>query len=709
MRMRAAAAAPQPVDLSKLSDQDLMTLKATAPEAPTALERFGRGVADVTEGIQQGAMRLRDLTESGPAKVMRYLPGSGPAILAARALVGDTKEADFTREKTEDIARYEAGRKAGARKLSDLVTGAEPDPGIDWMRLGGNTVATLPVAMIPGGGAASMATRVAAGAGQGAVAAGSSFTPEGQSKALQITIGAGIGALAPVVVKGIQAGYTTAVDKLLGFSPSQLNVQTIETQLQGALQRQGVDWGKLTADVRQSLLADAQKALNFGGDLPEQALANKALIESVGAQPTRAMVTRAPKDWQTEKNLRGITGVGEDLASRDQSNAKAMTDYLTRLRQNTGGTAATPYEAGEAAIGAIRGQDAAREAVVNDLYKAFRASGVQDTAVPPQRIADALGKVADEIGTENIPAAVLSRLKDFGLMGEKQTKLLTVNEADKLNRLINNNNPGNGPASLALRRLKSALDDALMEVPDGGVEALKTARAAAAERFAAQRSGAGVTAAIDDVAPDKFVQRFIVGGDVRDLKALKAELLKSPDGQQAMKDVKGTILDSLLMRATNSSSADDIAFRAANNNLQFSGSVFGKALDAIPPEKLHMLFSPDEIGALRTLQKASRLMTSDVPFSDVNYSKTTAALANLLQRVGQTPIIGQMVSPLIGAGKIGADWVKSAAERKAVAEALLGSAATAGQKALPDPGMIGRVLPGAAATVLEQPSKGPNQ
>lgn len=706
MRMRAAAAAPQPVDLSKLSDQDLMTLKATAPEAPTALERFGRGIADVTEGIQQGAMRLRDLTESGPAKVMRYLPGSGPAIAAARTLAGDTKEADFTREKTEDIARYEAGRKAGARKLSDLVTGAEPDPGIDWMRLGGNTVATLPVAMIPGGGAASMATRVAAGAGQGAVAAGSSFTPEGQSKALQITIGAGIGALAPVVVKGIQAGYQKAVDSL---SRTQATPQLIEQELAAKLSQNGVDWSKLTTDVRQSLLADAQKALNMGGEVTGQAATNKALIESVGAQPTRAMVTRAPKDWQTEKNLRGITGVGEDLASRDQSNAKAMTDYLTRLRQNTGGTAATPYEAGEAAIGAIRSQDAAREAVVNDLYKAFRASGVQDTAVPPQRIADALGKVADEIGTENIPAAVLSRLKDFGLMGEKQTKLLTVNEADKLNRLLNNNNPGNGPASLAIRRLKSALDDALMEVPDGGVEAMKTARAAAAERFAAQRSGAGVTAAIDDVAPDKFVQRFIVGGDVRDLKALKAELLKSPDGQQAMKDVKGTILDSLLMRATNSSSADDIAFRAANNNLQFSGSVFGKALDAIPTEKLHMLFSPDEIGALRTLQKASRLMTSDVPFSDVNYSKTTAALANLLQRVGQTPIIGQMVSPLIGAGKIGADWVKSAAERKAVAEALLGSAATAGQKALPDPGMIGRVLPGSAATVLDQPSKGPNQ
>lgn len=715
MRMRTAAAAPKPVDLSKLSTEDLMTLKATAPEAPTAVERLGRGVADVTEGVTQGAMQLRDMTASGPLRAMRYLPGSGPAIAAANAIAGDRKEADFTREKTEDLKRYEAGRKAGARKLSDLVTGHEPDPGIDWMRLGGNVAATLPTMLIPGASAPALGARVASGAAQGALASGATFTPENESKALQITLGAGIGALAPVVVKGIQQGYQKAVEALSSraanasaSSVAEINLEIVQ-QLQQQLQRQGVDWSKLTGDVQSSILADAQKALNVGGTLSGQAAANKAIIESVGAQPTRAMLTRNPKDWQVEKNLRGVTGVGEGLAERDQTNAKAMVDYLQRLRDGAGGKAATPLEAGQSVIGAVRGNDAAREEAVSKLYDAFRASGVEGATVPPQRIADALGKVADEIGSENIPAAVMNRLKDFGMLGGKQTKLLTVNEADKLNRLINNNNPGNGPASLALRRLKTALNDALMEVPDGGVEALKTARAAAAERFAAQRAGAGVTAAIDDVAPDQFVQKFVMGGSTRDLQALKAELLKSPNGQQAMKDVKGTILDSLLLKASGTTSADDLAFRAANNNAQFSGAVFGKALDSIPPEKLHTLFTPDEIGALRMLQKASRLTTSEVPFSDVNYSKTATALANLLQRVGQTPVIGSLVSPLIGAGKIGSDWVKSAAERKAVAEALIGSAATAGQKALPDPGMLGRVAPGVAATVLDQSGERTNK
>jgi hypothetical protein len=187
-----------------------------------------------------------------------------------------------------------------------------------------------------------------------------------------------------------------------------------------------------------------------------------------------------------------------------------MTDYLGQLRSGTGGKAATAYEAGESAVNALKAGDKAKEEAVGKLYDAFRASGAQDANIPAAKVADALGKVADEIGTENIPAAVLNRLKEFGLAGAKQTKALTVNEADKLNRLINNNNPGNGPASLALGRIKSALNSALLEVePSGqqGVEALKTARAAAAQRFAEADASKGISAALDDVHPDQFVQR----------------------------------------------------------------------------------------------------------------------------------------------------------------------------------------------------------
>src|SRR5581483_5250885 len=212
------------------------------------------------------------------------------------------------------------------------------------------------------------------------------------------------------------------------------------------------------------------------------------------------------------------------------------------------GKANTALEAGESAVGALKASDADKEKAVSALYDAFRSSGAQDANIPAAKVADALGKVADEIGTENIPAAVRTRLNEFGLLGGKQTKALTVNEADKLNRLINNNNPGQGPGALALGRIKSALNEALLDVePSGqqGVEALKTARAAAAQRFKEQGASKGIAAAVDDVAPDRFVDKFVVKAPTRELAA-KAELLKTDAGRQAFNDVRGHLLDDLL-------------------------------------------------------------------------------------------------------------------------------------------------------------------
>src|SRR5581483_9512301 len=137
--------------------------------------------------------------------------------------------------------------------------------------------------------------------------------------------------------------------------------------------------------------------------------------------------------------------------------------------------------------------------------------------------------------------------------------------------------------------------------------------AAAAQRFKEQGASKGIAAAVDDVAPDRFVDKFVVKAPTRELAATKAELLK---------------------KSTGATSIDDLARRIGTPDLKFSGRAFGKALDAIEPEKLHLLFTPDEIGQLRTLQKAASYLTEEVPFSDVNHSKTAGALANLLMKVG---------------------------------------------------------------------------
>lgn len=633
--------------------------------APTKLERFGRGFADITQGVKQGGLMLKDLVTGG-------------------------SEADaYTKDKSAELAMYESGRG--------------PDAGIDWLRLGGNLAATAPVAaLVPGAAAPTLGARVASGAAAGGATGGAFFTPEGESKAGQIALGTLVGGAVPAALEGVRKAAAPAVRKIGDVirGPQSGNL-TGEITLK--LQQQGIDFNKLTAEAKSRLLADAQKALQTGGTLDEVMLANKAAIEQIpGAQATKAALTRAPRDWQAEKNLRGIQGVGDDIVSREQKNARAMTEYLAQLRQNTGGKAQTAGEAGESAITAIRAQDKGAENAVRELYDAYRASGLKDAMVPEDRLTKAVTNIIEEMDVTSIPPAVQNRLKEFGFLGGQRTRPLNVQNADTFNRLLNAHNPGHGPSSKAIGMLKGALNESIsMDIP-GGDALLMKARGAAAERFAAQKASKGIAAGLDDVAPDKFVQKFILNADSKELRGTLEFLKKEKIGQQAIKDIKGAVLDDLLLKATNSTSIDDLTFKLQNNNVAFSGNVLNKKLDAIAPEKLHQLFSPNELESLRALQKASKLLTQEVPFSDVNYSKTSSALANLFLKVGETPLLGRLVQPIIGAGRIGADWVKSAADRKLVAEALLASTARSGTpKALP-PLRAERYLPAPAAAVATQ-------
>lgn len=647
-----------------IREMDSIDRSAVEAQRPNALERFGRGFADITQGVKQLALQGKD------------------------AVTGSNDAAAYTREKTDELARYDSGRG--------------PDAGVDWMRIGGNVAATAPAMLIPGAGAAGMGARVASGAAQGAVSSGAMFTAEGDSKLAQTLLGAGIGGAVPVAVQAVKRAVQSAASSIP--TGGTISLPNLRGQIEIELRQQGIDFNRLTREVQKSLLDDAQNVLRTGMDLDPTQLARKADIEAVGARGTRAAVTRNPKDWRTMQNLRGVDNAGEGIAARQSGDAQAMGDYLSALRANTGSKATTAFEAGEAPIKALQAADAARNTVVDDLYAAYRGMGQQDAAVPATRVADVLGRVADEIGVENIPSPVLGRLKEFGLLGGTQTKLLTINEADKLNKLINNNNPGRGtPGARALQPIKEALNDALLDIPEEGAsKALLTARRSAADMFAERRASSGVEAAIGDVAPDKFVQRFIINAPVKDMRASLAAIKKTPDGTQAIADIKGHLFDNLLLKATGATSVDQFASRAATEHT-FSGRNFAKALDAIAPEKLHAIFTPSEIDSLRTLQRASKYLTEEVPFSDVNHSKTAAAMANLLAKIGQTPMLGGLLSPILGTAKIGMDWVKDAAQRRAVAEMLLTSAGRPGQAIpaqLAAPGKLAPLAPGAAAAVL---------
>lgn len=711
-----------------LPPPDAIDKSAMEAQKPTVLERVGRGFADVVQGATQLGLRAVDAVSPREPSVTDLVTGPKPS-----------RADEYTKEKTAELALYEKGRGK--------------DAGVDWMRLAGNVVATLPAMAIPGGQAAALGTRAVAGAAQGALSSATMFTPEGESKLAQTLVGAGFGAAVPAVIEGGKRAILAVVNKA---RPTVIGIPALEQELRIELQKNGVDFGKLTTEVQQSLVDDAKRAMQVGGKLDPAALERKAVIESVGAKPTRAAVTRNPKDWQTEHNLRGVTGVGEPIAARQGENAAAMTDYLSRLRQQTGGRAATPAEAGESVVTALRTADESRGAAVDAAYRGARDEAGRYAAVDANHFSTAANTALDEgmlgrwlpenvrglmndVANGKTPLNVNTMVQIDSVMSEAQRTAARAGDRagakaigvvrDALNAapLLDKQAAATAGTAVVPAGAKAA-GAVSTEVRTPGVpgpvsndipgeftkttqsageaakEAFDNARGLARERFAAREASPALQAAVDDVAPDKFVKRFVFDADARDLRGTMAELRRTPEGRQAIADVKGHLFDNLLMKATGATNPDDVMGRA------FSGRNFSKALDGIAPEKLHQIFTPSEVDALRRLQSASKYLTEEVPFSDVNHSKTTAALANILLKIGSTPLLGQIVSPIIGVGKLGADWVKDAAARKQVAEALLGSAVTAGGKrpALPVH-EIERVAPGAAAAALNEPRQGANE
>lgn len=662
-------------DLSRVSTQGLMLMRGQQPDAidrsaieaqkPTALERLGRGVADVTQGAKQLYLRGKDVATGGA-------------------------EADaYTREVTDEQQMYERGRG--------------PKAGIDAMRIAGNIGMTAPAILIPGAGAATLGGRMAAGAAQGAAASGVMFTPEGESKIEQTLLGAGFGAAVPAAMEGIRR----AVRSVAGAARGQISLPDLKGEISFELKRQGIDFNRLTRDVQDSLLNDARSAVSTGGSFNPEQLARKADIEAIGAKGTQAAITRNPKDWRTMQNLRGVDNVGEGIAQRQADDAAAMVSYVERLKAGTGAAANTALEAGESAISAFKGQDALRKSRVDRAYGAARDHHGRAAPMNTKAFSDAANLALDDqmLGTY-LPSEVRSMLNRVSA-GEIPFNVNTAVQMDSVLSAAQRSAGQGSPQALAISKVRNALNAAPIEsnVGEDAKHMFDLARGAARRRFQTLESVPAMQAAIDDVAPDKFVQKFIMGSDAKSLRNTMTQLRTSPEGSQAIADIKGTVFDGLLLKATGATNVDDVAGRP------FSGRSFSKALDAISPEKLHTLFTPDEISALRTLQRASKYLTEEVPYSDVNHSKTAAAMANLLQKVGQTPMLGALLSPIMGTAKIGMDWVKDAAQRRAVAELLITTAGQRGQSVaaqLPAPGKFARLAPAVAAAGFQGSSQQPD-
>lgn len=503
--------------------------------------------------------------------------------------------------------------------------------------------------------AAAALPRIARAVGTGAIVGGVQGAVSGMDRATQTgetrgenaarggVVGAATGAvLTPVIAElggAIGKGIAALRGRFNAKSDAQVQAQAnklVDDWIASKAADDGFDLSQIPKGILDNARQQAAQALRTGQQLDPAALVRKADFEAVGVQPTLGQVTRDPMQFAKERNLRGVNiGGGQNpLAARlsEQNNALAQ-----RINTLGASNAVEPDVAGNALIKALQAYDKPRQQAVTAAYDTARAAAGRNANVPTNALAQRFGQVVDDFGPENVPSAVRARMEAFGFGGTQQTKAYTVEEADKLLKVINANyDPSKRAQAAALDQLRGAVQGSIDDLAGAGdaigtqaAQAFGQARQQAAERFKSLDATPALRAALDGAEPDTFVRRYVLNGSTNELQALRKAVAADPN---AMGSVRAQIAGYLRDKAFGTNAAGDANFAQASYN---------KALRDLGTNKLQAFFTPEEVAQMQAVGRVAGYINAQPAGSAVNNSNTASAAMNLLSdlsgRVGSYP------------------------------------------------------------------------
>jgi len=125
--------------------------------------------------------------------------------------------------------------------------------------------------------------------------------------------------------------------------------------------------------------------------------------------------------------------------------------------------ASNPYQAGSRLTASLKNTDETLRRHVSGLYGEARQSAGKDLDVPLTGLAQDYADVLSDFG-DKIPAAIRSKFAALGLdplSPSNQKKLFTLEDADKLSKLLNEHVGIDGGTNTALGKLRGALRSAV--------------------------------------------------------------------------------------------------------------------------------------------------------------------------------------------------------------------------------------------------------
>lgn len=527
-----------------------------------------------------------------------------------------------------------------------------PEPANAHERLAGNvaglmtgTGATIKAAGALAGGGGEVTKRVlntmasrpdmqmvsAAGAGT----AGGMAKEADASPVAQFLAALAGGVAAPVAAGGAQrlgSGLKSLWDNLRG-SPN-LNAQ-IDLAIENAVGQGGLKLSDLSGAVREQLRSDIRDAVKTG-NLSEDALRRLADYRLIGAVPTRASITLDPAMVTQQKNLAKMGMNSRDpelqrLGQIENTNNSALIENLNTLGA---GTKDDAVSMGQKVLDALRNKDKAAKEGIDALYAQARDTQGRSASLSPGHFAQRANDLLDEalLGGK-LPSDVRSKLNDIATGKSPLTVDVAVQLKSRLAELQRNT------FDLAEKKSLGLVRQALEETPlldkqgQAALDAFAKGSTAHKAWMKVVENTPALQAARENLEPDKFIQKFVVGNtddaSTKALFMLSQQLKGSPE---ALSVVRNAFAKHLKGAAINQQT-DEVG--------KFSQSAYNRALSAIGDRKLAMFFSPQEVAQLKAVGRVASYEQIQPKGSAVNNSNTATALA------------GSLLDKIVGVSKLG--------------------------------------------------------
>jgi hypothetical protein len=352
----------------------------------------------------------------------------------------------------------------------------------------------------------------------------------------------------------------------------------------------------------------------------------------------------AQKQFEAETMKTYAEDVGKPLIISKELRNSQIGQNLDAYVDATGAKVANPFylrPTGEAVDTALRETANTSKNAYKNAYTVARASEEGQQKVNVQGIIDQLDNMEAEAVNAPVINSAKIKLNQLAKDGE-----MTLNDIEEVRKMVNRLS-GDTPSNMSFGGDIKKMIDVVKE--NAGGDLFKEARRLRT-KFANEFENIGL---IDDllskkpnskdrvIAMEKVFDKSVMQSDLDSLMALGRTLKKTPNGQQAWKELQGQTIENLRDAITKGVETDSLNQRTFNPS-QFDTIV--KNLDK--SGKLDYMFGKSGAQEIRNLRDVNILINASN--RNLNNANTASAMDKVLSKIlkrtiGKIPLGGQLV------------------------------------------------------------------